>query len=45
LLVLKHLPRLEKLDDVPVTYQEVEQARDIDLQKLLDDGEMGLTEK
>ena len=30
-VVLKYLPNLEKLDDVAVTYQEVEAARNLDL--------------
>ena len=31
LMVLKYLPRLEKLDDVAVSYQELELAREIDI--------------
>jgi hypothetical protein len=31
-MVLKNLPSLEKLDDVMVTYEEHEQARNIDMQ-------------
>lgn len=31
LMVLKYLPRLEKLDDIQVNYQELEQAREVDI--------------
>ena len=31
-VVLKHLPWLEKLDDTPVTYEEVQMAQEIDIE-------------
>ena len=36
-VVLKHMPWLEKLDDVAVTYDEVQLAQEIDLEQI---GEM-----
>lgn len=44
LVVLKYLPRLEKLDDIAVTYHELEQAREVDVQQMIEDGELGLTD-
>ena len=37
LVVLKHLPNLDKLDDVAVTYQELEAARDLDLNQVMNE--------
>ena len=31
LMVLKYLPQLEKLDDIPVTHEELEEARDVEM--------------
>jgi hypothetical protein len=31
LMVLKYLPKLEKLDDIVVSYQEHEEARELDI--------------
>ena len=45
LMVLKYLPRLEKLDDVAVSYQELEQAREVDIQQMVNDGQLDLTDK
>ena len=45
LMVLKYLPRLEKLDDVEVSYQELELAREIDIQQMINDGQLDLTDK
>ena len=33
-VVLKHMPWLEKLDDVPVTYDEVQMAQEIDMDQI-----------
>lgn len=44
LMVLKYLPRLEKLDDIQVNYQELEQAREVDIQQMINDGDLNLTQ-
>ena len=42
LVVLKHLPHLDKLDDVAVTYQELEAARDLDINRVLNEKAAGV---
>jgi hypothetical protein len=34
-MVLKHLPQLEKLDDITVAYQELQSASDLDINRVL----------
>lgn len=35
-VVLKHIPWLEKLDDVPVTYDEVQMAQEVDMDQIIE---------
>ena len=37
LMVIKSIPSLEKLDDVMVSYEELEQARNLDIQQVFAD--------
>ena len=41
LMVLKHLPQLEKLDDIAVSFEELESARDMDIKNALSEGASG----
>jgi len=37
LMVIKNIPSLEKLDDVMISYEEHEQARNLDMQQVFSD--------